>query len=201
MGIKGTVRRSTDGHLIHANVDIDIIIDEERAWGDDEKPVEIFHIMEHFCLGRRRLHIFARDSTIRPGWVSVGDELTSSNFDPEQYNNAIHKEPGILTGCTEEIERLRPKSPPLKGGKNQNSSQASDVTPAMANSSHGMIRSGSSVMGMPDSNNFNNVRMNLQNTFASMDSFRGGRGNMARGSNFGNRRGSQRGNIQQPRNF
>ncbi|CAM0870792.1 unnamed protein product [Alopecurus aequalis] len=29
MGIKGTVRRSTDGHVIHANIDTDIIIAEE----------------------------------------------------------------------------------------------------------------------------------------------------------------------------
>ncbi|XP_077225762.1 uncharacterized protein LOC143858944 [Tasmannia lanceolata] len=29
MGIKGTVRRSTDSHVIHANIDPDIIIDEE----------------------------------------------------------------------------------------------------------------------------------------------------------------------------
>lgn len=29
MGIKGTVRRSTDGDFIHANVDIDLIITEE----------------------------------------------------------------------------------------------------------------------------------------------------------------------------
>lgn len=33
MGIKGTVRRSTDGHIIHANVDTDIIISEEPAYG------------------------------------------------------------------------------------------------------------------------------------------------------------------------
>ena len=29
MGIKGTVRRNQDGHFIHANVDLDIIITEE----------------------------------------------------------------------------------------------------------------------------------------------------------------------------
>ena len=29
MGIKGTVRRSTDGDFIHANVDIDLVITEE----------------------------------------------------------------------------------------------------------------------------------------------------------------------------
>ena len=33
MGIKGTVRRSTDGHIIHANVDTDIIISEEPEYG------------------------------------------------------------------------------------------------------------------------------------------------------------------------
>lgn len=67
MGIKGTVRRSTDGDFIHANVDIDLIISEEPEYGSIEKPEEIFHIIEHFCLGRRRLHVFGRDTTIRPG--------------------------------------------------------------------------------------------------------------------------------------
>ncbi|KAK1886454.1 N6-adenosine-methyltransferase non-catalytic subunit [Dissostichus eleginoides] len=71
MGIKGTVRRSTDGDFIHANVDIDLIITEEPEMGNVEKPVEIFHIIEHFCLGRRRLHLFGRDSTIRPGWLTM----------------------------------------------------------------------------------------------------------------------------------
>ena len=65
MGIKGTVRRSTDGDFIHANVDIDLIIDEEPVVGSLDKPVEMFHIAEHFCLGRRRLHVFGRDSCIR----------------------------------------------------------------------------------------------------------------------------------------
>ena len=67
--ISGTVRRSTDGDFIHANVDIDLIIDEEPDPGSLEKPIEMFRIIEHFCLGTRRLHIFGRDSTIRPGSV------------------------------------------------------------------------------------------------------------------------------------
>lgn len=54
MGIKGTVRRSTDGDFIHANIDIDLIISEENECGSLDKPVEIFYIIEHFCLGRRR---------------------------------------------------------------------------------------------------------------------------------------------------
>lgn len=33
MGIRGTVRRSTDGHIIHANIDTDVIIAEEPPYG------------------------------------------------------------------------------------------------------------------------------------------------------------------------
>ncbi|XP_024889385.1 methyltransferase-like protein 14 homolog [Temnothorax curvispinosus] len=114
MGIKGTVRRSTDGDFIHANVDIDLIISEEPDYGSIEKPVEIFHIIEHFCLGRRRLHLFGRDSTIRPGWLTVGPELTNTNFNADLYQSYFANGQ-ITTGCTERIEALRPKSPPPKG--------------------------------------------------------------------------------------
>lgn len=111
MGIKGTVRRSVDGDFIHANVDIDLIISEDPEFGSTEKPIEIFHIMEHFCLGRRRVHLFGRDSTIRPGWVTIGHELTNSNFNAELYASYF-AEGRESTGCTERIEALRPKSPP-----------------------------------------------------------------------------------------
>jgi len=115
MGIKGTVKRSTDGDFIHANVDIDLIIEEEQPYGTKDKPVEIFHIIEHFCLGRRRLHLFGRDSTIRAGWLTVGQEITNSNFEPETYASFFSSGPEAhLTGCTEEVERLRPKSPTPK---------------------------------------------------------------------------------------
>ncbi|KAL5018221.1 hypothetical protein ScPMuIL_003943 [Solemya velum] len=120
MGIKGTVKRSTDGDFIHANVDIDLIIDDEPQYGTKDKPIEMFHIVEHFCLGRRRLHLFGRDSTIRPGWLSLGTELSSSNYDHEVYSGFFNKEPGIVTGCTEEIERLRPKSPQPKSKQGNN---------------------------------------------------------------------------------
>ncbi|KAK3911779.1 N6-adenosine-methyltransferase non-catalytic subunit [Frankliniella fusca] len=114
MGIKGTVRRSTDGDFIHANVDIDLIISEETEYGSLEKPVEIFHIIEHFCLGRRRLHVFGRDSTIRPGWLTIGPELTNSNYNADLYNSYFSSGQ-LTTGCTDRIEALRPKSPPPKG--------------------------------------------------------------------------------------
>ncbi|XP_025018065.1 N6-adenosine-methyltransferase non-catalytic subunit [Tetranychus urticae] len=111
MGIKGTVRRSTDGDFIHANVDIDLIISEEPEYGSVDKPEEIFHIIEHFCLGRRRLHVFGRDTTIRPGWLTVGPGLTNSNFNADKYLKNFETPNSHLTGSTDKIESLRPKSP------------------------------------------------------------------------------------------
>ena len=114
MGIKGTVRRSVDNDFIHANVDIDLIITEEPEYGNPDKPEEIFHIIEHFCLGRRRLYLFGRDHTVRAGWLTIGPELTSSFFDKNKYKSYFESPNSQLTGCTERIEMLRPKSPPLK---------------------------------------------------------------------------------------
>ena len=91
MGIKGTVRRSTDGDFIHANVDIDLIIAEEAEAGSLDKPEEMFHIIEHFCLGRRRLQLFGRDSTVRPGWLTLGPDLTTSNYDSSLYNRYVNE--------------------------------------------------------------------------------------------------------------
>jgi mRNA m6A methyltransferase non-catalytic subunit len=115
MGIKGTVRRSTDGDFIHANVDIDLIISEENEFGNVEKPQEIFHIIEHFCLGRRRLHLFGRDSTIRAGWLTLGPELTNSNYNASQYSQYFDS--NTTTGSTERISMLRPKSPPATSNR------------------------------------------------------------------------------------
>lgn len=128
MGIRGTVRRSTDGDFIHSNVDIDLIISEEPPYGTYEKPDEIFHIIEHFCLGRRRLHLFGRDATIRPGWLTVGPELTNSNFNTDLYKDYFSRNTtDHLTGCTDRIEALRPKSPPPKGVSNNNASPGSNM--------------------------------------------------------------------------
>ncbi|KXS18138.1 MT-A70 protein [Gonapodya prolifera JEL478] len=75
MGIRGTVRRSTDTHFIHCNVDTDVIIAEDKPPGDTSKPEEIYHIIEHFCLGRRRLELFGTVSCGAP--EESRDELCS----------------------------------------------------------------------------------------------------------------------------
>ncbi|CAF0890331.1 unnamed protein product [Adineta ricciae] len=147
MGIRGTVRRSVDSDFIHANVDIDLIITEEPEWGDPNKPIELYHIIEHFCLGRRRLHLFARESTIRRGWFSVGSDICTSNFDHRIYKSYFETSLPALENITERIEQLRPKSPPPKGLKaapgtaaaaansNSNATSAQQIIPSNVPSS------------------------------------------------------------------
>ncbi|KAG0466918.1 hypothetical protein HPP92_018498 [Vanilla planifolia] len=141
MGIKGTVRRSTDGHIIHANIDTDIIIAEEPPDGSTKKPDDMYRIIEHFALGKRRLELFGEDHNIRPGWLTLGKGLTSSNFNIEAYTKNFSDKDGKvwqggggrnpppdaphLVATTPEIESLRPKSPPQK-------SQQSPSVPPMS---------------------------------------------------------------------
>ncbi|CAF1024315.1 unnamed protein product [Brachionus calyciflorus] len=112
MGIKGTVKRSQDASFIHTNIDIDLIISEEPEEGCPNKPEEIFHIIEHFCLGRRRLYLFGRENTLRHGWLSVGPDFSQTNFDRDIFKSLFNT--GNLTGTSERIELLRPRTPPIK---------------------------------------------------------------------------------------
>eukprot|EP00884_Botryococcus_braunii_P019256 jgi/Botrbrau1/6013/Bobra.104_1s0040.1 len=126
MGIKGMVRRATDGHIIHANCDTDIIVDEEAEFGSTRKPAEMYNIIERFCQGRRRIELFGTDHNIRRGWVTIGIDLSTSNFNPKVYANHFvgmdgmpfitmqpRVQPGMpnMVGTTDRIEELRPKSP------------------------------------------------------------------------------------------
>lgn len=150
MGIKGTVRRSSDGHIIHANIDTDIIISEEPPYGSTAKPEELYHIVEHFAQGQRRLELFGEDHNIRAGWITVGKNLTSSNFNAQTYGKYIGDGDGKvwqggrgnppvdashLVGTTPEIEALRPKSPPPRAQQQQQSQAANSASqPSAANS-------------------------------------------------------------------
>ncbi|KAH7538079.1 hypothetical protein FEM48_Zijuj03G0161000 [Ziziphus jujuba var. spinosa] len=150
MGIKGTVRRSTDGHIIHANIDTDVIIAEEPPYGSTQKPEDMYRIIEHFALGRRRLELFGEDHNIRSGWLTVGSGLSSSNFNAEAYiRNFGDKDGKVWQGgggrnpppeaphlviTTPEIEALRPKSP-MKN-QQQLQQQSSSISLTTANSSN-----------------------------------------------------------------
>ncbi len=125
MGIKGTVRRNYDGHIIHANMDTDVMLSEEPAYGSSEKPDELYSIIEHFCNCRRRLELFGRDNNLRRGWLTLGKDLSGSNHDPSTWASYFEGTvesrcfddepptllPNHLLGTTPQVEALRPKSP------------------------------------------------------------------------------------------
>lgn len=100
MGIRGTVRRSTDSRFVHCNVDTDVIVWEGeggaslpvglfkalsgthseflnprfhyRPADPRSKPPEMYNLIENFCLGTRRLELFGTNHCLRRGWLTVG---------------------------------------------------------------------------------------------------------------------------------
>lgn len=118
MCITGTVRRSTDGHLIHCNIDTDLCI-EKKGTNDGAVPSHLYKVAENFSTSTRRLHIIpARTGKdypvrLRPGWVIMSPDIMLDNFAPGRYRSEIEK-----LGCNipmkNEIQNLRPKSPTQK---------------------------------------------------------------------------------------
>lgn len=118
VGILGNLRRDRDGHIMHANIDVDVIVSEAPCDPSDEsKPRETYEVIENFCQGRRRLELFGTDANRRAGWVTLGEALSDSNFDPEVLAGHFAGAPGSAAGPTlprhQRIEALRPKTPPF----------------------------------------------------------------------------------------
>ncbi|GLB44617.1 putative MT-A70-like family protein [Lyophyllum shimeji] len=144
IGIRGTVRRSTDSWFVHCNVDTDVIFWEGDASDPTRKPPEMYTLIENFCLGLRRLEVFGRPSSLRRGWVTVmaegqherlpqaadsrgtihvegEDGGLATKWDRDTWDEAI-KERTVggkaVVPMTSEIEALRPKSPFRPGQTN-----------------------------------------------------------------------------------
>lgn len=110
-----------DTHFIHANCDVDLIMEEEKEFGSTQKPTELYETIEHFCLGRRRLELFGLDRNLRDGWLTLGRNLTTCNWNKSAYLSWFDGDGqwpevkgfvgGKLLGSIPEIDQLRPKSP------------------------------------------------------------------------------------------
>ncbi|KAE9589071.1 putative mRNA (2'-O-methyladenosine-N(6)-)-methyltransferase [Lupinus albus] len=108
----------------------------------------MYRIIEHFALGRRRLELFGEDHNIRAGWLTVGKDLSSSNFNKEAYIKSFADKDGKvwqggggrkpppetphLVVTTPDIEALRPKSP-MKNQQQQQSVSITLTTPSVSN--------------------------------------------------------------------
>ena len=159
VGIKGAIKRGIDNHFIHANIDTDVIVEEEPPQGSTQKPVELYRVIERFCMGRKRIELFGEDRNKRPGWLTLGSSLSNSNFVLEKYNNYFKGdlcypevqgyEGGRYVGCSEEIEGLRPRSPPRQP----------NINPLIFTP----VNSGLSNLTMPPQNSSGNLNINNMN--------------------------------------
>ena len=70
--MRGDTKKGSDELFVHANIDTDVIVDEEAPLGSTKKPEEIYSLIERFCLGRRKLELFGEIHNIRPGWLTLG---------------------------------------------------------------------------------------------------------------------------------
>ncbi|KAJ7875398.1 MT-A70-domain-containing protein [Mycena olivaceomarginata] len=121
IGIRGTVRRSTDSWFVHCNVDTDVIFWEGDPTDPTRKPPEMYTLIENFCLGTRRLEVFGRaSSSLRRGWVTA---LAPGQEDrlPQDGLPTLANGGKTVVPMTPEIDALRPKSPFRPGAQNANS--------------------------------------------------------------------------------
>ncbi|KAJ7353589.1 MT-A70-domain-containing protein [Mycena albidolilacea] len=143
IGIRGTVRRSTDSWFVHCNVDTDVIFWEGDPTDPTRKPPEMYTLIENFCLGTRRLEVFGHaSSSLRRGWVTAlapgqedrlpqdgspvysEDGAPASRWDRDAWDTDIKTLANggkTVVPMTPEIDALRPKSPFRPGAQNANS--------------------------------------------------------------------------------
>ncbi|KAI0717767.1 MT-A70-domain-containing protein [Cerioporus squamosus] len=174
MGIRGTVRRSTDSWFVHCNVDTDVLIWEGDASDPTLKPPEMYTLIENFCLGLRRLEIFGRARTARRGWVTAlaeGEEdrieegMTlgeddgtnevqegAMRWNRERWEAQVKELAGgstkLVVPVTPEIDALRPKSPVRGGSSNTNAGMMNHSGPTSSPMQVPMSMTGPSPGGM-----------------------------------------------------
>ena len=62
------------------------------------KPDEMYPLLERLSPGTRKLEIFARQHNVRPGWVSLGNQLAGINIkeqDMKERFNAAYPDQAI----------------------------------------------------------------------------------------------------------
>ncbi|GAA5895443.1 hypothetical protein JCM6882_006253 [Rhodosporidiobolus microsporus] len=89
MGIRGTVRRSTDSNIVHCNVDTDVLVWEGDEEDPDLKPPELQSLIENFCLGTRRLHLYGSPHALRRGWLTVSAPAAPSSSSTSLSTTAL----------------------------------------------------------------------------------------------------------------
>ncbi|EFI27657.1 m6a methyltransferase [Coprinopsis cinerea okayama7 len=58
---------------INRGLDTDVIVSEVRE--TSRKPDEVYNMIERMCPGGRKVEIFGRKHNVRPGWITLGNQL------------------------------------------------------------------------------------------------------------------------------
>lgn len=97
MGIRGTVRRSTDTRFVHCNIDTDVILwsgektlNHSNTIDSRRKPPEMMNLAENFCLGTRRLELFGGNRNLRRGWLTIGSDVGPQALEWDQAKQATN---------------------------------------------------------------------------------------------------------------
>ena len=66
---------------VHCAINADVIVSEVRD--TSRKPDELYSIIERLCPGGRKVELFGRKHNVRPGWLTLGNQLKSDRvLDP-----------------------------------------------------------------------------------------------------------------------
>jgi N6-adenosine-specific RNA methylase IME4 len=81
--------------FLHPGSDIDVIVSESPDIGSTQKPVELYELIERFCIGRRRLELFGSEHNVRHGWLTLGSAIspTMDNFNIDRYKSCFEVYP------------------------------------------------------------------------------------------------------------
>lgn len=71
----------------NAGLSTDVLVSEVRE--TSRKPDEIYGIIERLCPGGRKVEIFGRKHNIRPGWLTLGNQLGRDNIWEEGMREAV----------------------------------------------------------------------------------------------------------------
>ena len=77
------------------HVDCDVVVSEVRE--TSRKPDEMYPLLERLSPGTRKLEIFAREHNLRPGWVSLGNQLDGEWREQVVSGGGQHKNMNAVT--------------------------------------------------------------------------------------------------------
>lgn len=83
IGVKGNIDWMITG------IDLDVIVSSTRD--KSHKPDELYSIIERLVgPTARKLELFGREHNIRPGWVTIGNQLKSTSVHDNSLRSAVY---------------------------------------------------------------------------------------------------------------